>query len=692
MAIVPKYLPGQTAPNTGTTPVQSTDVNPNAYGAGLGAAIANAGRDLGETGNVLADHAVKMAALDAKAESDGAAVDLDRQQATAVEEYRSKNLGIAAVNNLPQIYQSLEEQRAQGRANMSSPMARMMYDEATRLNTVKLQNGLASWAADQRKQYNVHQYAAMADNIARGATIQNFDQKMAEAEPQFHAMGTELGWSPEELKQHYEDFKGKTIYGLTVGVAAHDPGMAASLLEKYGSYLDPRERGVLQNQVQGAVDARAVAKVADEAFAHSAVASGDRASRNNNPLNLTNLDTGSWQGQTGTDGRFAVFGTPQAGWAAADRNLQSYGSKGVNTLSTIISRWAPASENNTAAYIQTVAKATGLDPNAHLEIAGNSLAAQALRGKILHAMAQVEGSSTGASNGLDAAEDAAPATLAAIASDPRLHGDPLKINQAQSQYLQNINQARAAHNMATSSSLDRLWTAATQGNISDPAKLMQAYPGALQDWNALGGKAQQNFTRQLTAFGNQATPERIQNFLQVRGGLVNPNTASQYAHMDLSGMDLTRQQYIQLREAQQNVIGRAAKMAQIQANVTSTLQLEPVKQALAARPDLKQDSPEYNQFTGALSEKLEEWIMDHPGKKPGEKDKAAIVTGLLAAKPAHWQVMGIDTSLKTSVNTPVIPPEAAADIRAKVEPTIGRQLSDFEIGRLYMQGLRRGGR
>ncbi len=57
-----------------------------------------------------------------------------------------------------------------------------------------------------------------------------------------------------------------------------------------------------------------------------------RAERNNNPLNLTVPASGPWAGQTGTDGRFAVFASPQAGLAAADQNLQSYAKQGINTL------------------------------------------------------------------------------------------------------------------------------------------------------------------------------------------------------------------------------------------------------------------------------------------------------------------------------------------------------------------------
>jgi hypothetical protein len=113
-------------------------------------------------------------------------------------------------------------------------------------------------------------------------------------------------------------------------------------------------------------------------------AEGSRAARNNNPLNITGS---GYAGQTGQDGRFARFSTPEAGYAAADHLLATYGSAhGVNTLSGVISRWAPPSENDTAAYIATVSKATGIDPNAPI-----NLQDPATRHTILTAMAKVEG-------------------------------------------------------------------------------------------------------------------------------------------------------------------------------------------------------------------------------------------------------------------------------------------------------------
>lgn len=93
-----------------------------------------------------------------------------------------------------------------------------------------------------------------------------------------------------------------------------------------------------------------------------------RGLRNNNPLNLTlSPFTKSQAGFTGTDsgGRYATFDNPQDGLTAANHLLQSYAARGLNTPSSIIGRWSPASENGvgTTNYANYVANRLGIGPN-----------------------------------------------------------------------------------------------------------------------------------------------------------------------------------------------------------------------------------------------------------------------------------------------------------------------------------------
>lgn len=93
--------------------------------------------------------------------------------------------------------------------------------------------------------------------------------------------------------------------------------------------------------------------------------SGDtRGARNNNPGNIEDGNFAKSQpGYVGSDGRFAIFDTPENGAKAQQALLNSYISKGYNTPSKIINRWAPSVENDTNGYLNFVTKDTGFGAN-----------------------------------------------------------------------------------------------------------------------------------------------------------------------------------------------------------------------------------------------------------------------------------------------------------------------------------------
>lgn len=94
-----------------------------------------------------------------------------------------------------------------------------------------------------------------------------------------------------------------------------------------------------------------------------------RSWRNSNPGNLRPIQNGpQWQGCISIDdapgGPFVVFETRTMGWRALARLLLTYRDKhGLRTVRDILTRYAPAMENDTPAYIAAVAKRIGVAPN-----------------------------------------------------------------------------------------------------------------------------------------------------------------------------------------------------------------------------------------------------------------------------------------------------------------------------------------
>lgn len=89
-----------------------------------------------------------------------------------------------------------------------------------------------------------------------------------------------------------------------------------------------------------------------------------RGIRNNNPLNIRHNRNNRWQGvyEQQTDPEFVRFASMQFGIRAGFVIILNYIKQGHKDVASIISRWAPSSENNTDAYIRHVCELSGLSP------------------------------------------------------------------------------------------------------------------------------------------------------------------------------------------------------------------------------------------------------------------------------------------------------------------------------------------
>ena len=98
---------------------------------------------------------------------------------------------------------------------------------------------------------------------------------------------------------------------------------------------------------------------------------GTRPQRNNNPGDIEWGRFAQAHGATHAEqpaGRFAVFPTAAAGFAAMHDLFEAAGYRGL-TVAGAIARWAPPTENDTARYIAEVCAWTGLHPDTPLATA-----------------------------------------------------------------------------------------------------------------------------------------------------------------------------------------------------------------------------------------------------------------------------------------------------------------------------------
>ena len=170
---------------------------------------------------------------------------------------------------------------------------------------------------------------------------------------QIEDYGIAHGWSDEQIQAKKIEFKEATAKATAQNAIG-------------ANYLQVRQQnGELSDTAAGSSDRT-------------------RGIRNNNPGNLEYSKTNPWVGQTGDDGRFAKFETPEHGIRALGRNLMSYQRQGIDTVSEIINRWAPPTDkNDTMSYIKAVCEQLGVSADEPLD-ASNPDTLKALCAAIIH--------------------------------------------------------------------------------------------------------------------------------------------------------------------------------------------------------------------------------------------------------------------------------------------------------------------
>jgi hypothetical protein len=116
------------------------------------------------------------------------------------------------------------------------------------------------------------------------------------------------------------------------------------------------------------------------------MANKPRGIRNNNPGNIRHNGI-AWKGlaEPPSDGAFCIFTIPQYGIRALAILLRNYNRNyGIRTIKSIIARFAPSAENNTAAYIQSVCQAMGCDDSEQLELEKDEVLVALMKAIIRH--------------------------------------------------------------------------------------------------------------------------------------------------------------------------------------------------------------------------------------------------------------------------------------------------------------------
>lgn len=267
-----------------------------------------------------------------------------------------------------QEYTQLFDAKAQELAMTLPESARQGFLQQAQQQRIQFTSQAGRHEISQLNAYEQGQFqATLATGAKTAATMYgdnaNYVLANQQAFQQIDDFGAAHGWSPEQIQAKKIEFKEATAKATAENAVG-------------ANYLQVRQQnGELSDTVIGS--RRAVAGGGE------ASVDGPRGVRNNNPGNLEASSSNPWVGQTGSDGRFAKFETPEHGIRALGRNLLSYQRQGIDTVGEIINRWAPPTDNNdTAAYIKSVCAQLGVKADQPID-ASNPDTLQALCAAII---------------------------------------------------------------------------------------------------------------------------------------------------------------------------------------------------------------------------------------------------------------------------------------------------------------------
>lgn len=233
-----------------------------------------------------------------------------------------------------------------------------------------------------------------------------------------HALGVTRGDEAEQLRKGYNDPEFTKTLTVTEKTALDFGTMTDGLRQKFQAYYGPKDAA---NQLASDLGIALQRASSTGANSYQGVNIGQpnagvnpraRSVRNNNPWNINYAGQQGAVKEPGQGSRFAKFETPEAGIAAADRQLMLYytgqskaaGNRPLTTIEQIISTASPSTDgNDTRGMINRASKELGVNPGEQL-----NLNDPAFRARVLTALFNQEGNNPWSSEQVKAVINGAP--------------------------------------------------------------------------------------------------------------------------------------------------------------------------------------------------------------------------------------------------------------------------------------------
>lgn len=466
--------------------------------------------------------------------------------------------GKAALGQSDVVMQNMQQKAQDLLGTVPDGEARQQLSFQLQQSMQSFHNQARRYEVGQFQQFQDQQFSAIKQNVVTqsqglygdDAAFVNTVKMGFDAIDQYAAAH---GWSQEQVVAEKEKLKEQ----------AADSALSTAASQQYIQFMQ-------QNGEPG--DNEGAPRVT--AHGNSSAA---RGLRNNNPGNIE-AGSNSWDGQAGSDGRFAKFVTPEHGIRALGKNLLSYQRQGYDTVSEIVNRWAPASDgNNTEAYIAALCKKLNVTPNDQLNMSDINTLRQLCAGIIQHENGKQPYSEDQLNTGVSAALG-----LTTLESPKRYSGNQAfdaASPQQQAAYLRQSNELRnQARTQFKAQLVDRVQDASA------------AYLKGIQFDNP---PSQGDF---INAFGYREGSQRFSDFENLR-------VAGQYIGSFRTMPTASIQQYVSDLKNQvgngEGLAGRAAAFDHVQAaadEVIKQRKADPIQFSLSSGQTKPIDMSNQNNF------------------------------------------------------------------------------------------------
>lgn len=334
-------------------------VSADGMGADIGQSIVSLGANLDEFGRVEQEKA-NLAALNqarvALADKEASYFDPSNQQ--GIYSYK----GINALHAPGAIQQDFSEWSNQYLQSVQNPAQRELVGRLFAERRLGLLDRTNAYAHQQKESFEQEAHVGAVGSLLSEWTTaaQSGDAAgAAAAQAQGIAAIRQYG-AVNGLPDSYTQFSVDKF--TKAGQAANEAANKAAI-----------EQSIIQNPEAALHDLSArlgVGQYSPDATAVSGDQNAPRGIRNNNPGNIKQTGV-AWLGAVPSDDpTYVSFASPAAGIRALALNAYHLQQKdGAQTVGDLISKWAPASDNNdTQAYIADVSKQMGVDPSTPIDL------------------------------------------------------------------------------------------------------------------------------------------------------------------------------------------------------------------------------------------------------------------------------------------------------------------------------------